>query len=394
MTAFFLFFTTALHEAKADRVVFKNGRSMDCTIESEHTDHVILRLGSGSMNIPRKQIARLEYSDSKSGEKEQSVSSNRNILSAQHAPAAHADLAAEFRKLMNLRNQAFDANYMLNLYDREQEKNERKAEQLTKEADAINRELSELSKQIDEIKLPENAPSNSRDIRSYNKLLHQKTLLRGEWHALHAKIVPLEEQRTTALKKTSENAEKRNPAMRTIFLYHKELSAFSNRYAPRAEDLNSDDPAVEELYAKISRYLDRFKKEISTTHLKSAHRGNSTVVNVVVNQSTMGSFIFDTGATAMVLSESFAKRLGLQIQTLPKSEMVVADGSIVEVGSTTLKSVEVGTAKVLNVDAIIIADSPNNEEDGLLGMSFLRHFSINFNGSSGEIELTRFRPQD
>ena len=57
-----------------------------------------------------------------------------------------------------------------------------------------------------------------------------------------------------------------------------------------------------------------------------------------------------------------------------------------------LKSVKVGEAKLENVPAAVIEKKGTSEEDGLLGMSFLKNFLVRINTKENKLILEEFNP--
>jgi len=88
-----------------------------------------------------------------------------------------------------------------------------------------------------------------------------------------------------------------------------------------------------------------------------------------INGGTV-NFLVDTGATDVAISENFARARGLEFG--PRIGIMTAAGRI---GGwmTRLDSVEVGDLELRNVRATI---SPGLGEEALLGMSFLKNYSI------------------
>lgn len=388
-----LFFVLVSLPLQADQVVFKNGRTLDCGIVAESTDQVEVSLGAGSMKIPKSQIERLIRSDS-SGDAAKSSRSKGKIYSAQNAPEAYADLAADFRSLIKQRNDAMDARYMMNLHDSEIAKLLENIERLADEINGLNHQLTVNSEQIAAIKLPDTPPRSNRGIVAYNELIMQKQKLVDEGNVIYSRIGPLKEQYMEAVSKIIEIRSKYKTEVQPIMLYQKALQGFLNEYAERKKTiLDHPDESAAELFETIDRFLDRFTHEMSTYKIDSEKVGDSTLVRALINGTTTGEFVFDTGATVMTISESFAKKLGIAVEYLPVTTMVVADGTVIEVKATRLKSVSVGDAEASNVDACVVADSPNTLEDGLLGMSFLKHFIVGINGTTGEIELTKLQAE-
>jgi clan AA aspartic protease (TIGR02281 family) len=222
----------------------------------------------------------------------------------------------------------------------------------------------------------------------------RKQRLNDQSRTLYSQLPPLEEQKRETLELIPRPRKKYKLAMQSIPVYHRELQNFSTRYSNYKQKLNlkTADADTQALFKKMDRYLAQFKKEVPTASIQSKQVGRLTIVQVLVNGTTTGEFIFDTGATTMTISESFAVQLKLALTTLPATEMIVADGRRVPVKSTRLRSVSVGGLEVKNVEVLVVPDSPNNLTDGLLGMSFLKHFAVGINGVTRKIELTRFMP--
>lgn len=390
-----LFSAITAPECHADRVTFKNGRTLDCTIKAVHPDSIEVSLASGTISIPRNQLARVERSKpSSTPAPTKEAWQQGNILSAQHAPKAYADLAAHFRALMKSRNAALDAKYLMGAYQREIHTHETQAKNLGKKINTLGEQLTAIRTQIQEIQLPDQAPRSYAAVRAYNELFVKKQKLRDTANSILIEIEPLERKRIEAWDKIPAIKAKHKQAMTPIPLYRTDLEIFEGTYATKKPDTSTldKDPQTRALFDTIDRYLTQFKKNFSTDPIVTRHVHNSTIVRAVINGAFTGEFILDTGATSMTISESFASKLGLQLEALSSIKMVVADGSVVDVKSAKLASVSVGKSEVKDVKVLVVPDNPNLSGDGLLGMGFLKHFSIRVNGTTGELELTRFIP--
>ncbi len=80
--------------------------------------------------------------------------------------------------------------------------------------------------------------------------------------------------------------------------------------------------------------------------------------------------IVDTGASAVVLRESDARRLGLAHSGQRADARVNTANGTVDAVRIHLNAVRVGTISVYNVEALVLPDSALSEN--LLGMTFLR----------------------
>lgn len=83
-------------------------------------------------------------------------------------------------------------------------------------------------------------------------------------------------------------------------------------------------------------------------------------------------FLIDTGATAVALSQTDAKRLGIDTKALDYSYKVMTASGQTRAASVKLTSIAVAGAKVADVDALVIE---NGLETSLLGMSYLGRLS-------------------
>lgn len=83
-------------------------------------------------------------------------------------------------------------------------------------------------------------------------------------------------------------------------------------------------------------------------------------------------FLIDTGATAVALSQTDAKRLGIDTKGLDYSYKVMTASGQTRAAKVQLASVSVAGAKVRDVDALVIE---SGLETSLLGMSYLGRLS-------------------
>lgn len=84
------------------------------------------------------------------------------------------------------------------------------------------------------------------------------------------------------------------------------------------------------------------------------------------------SFLVDTGATTIAMSQADADRIGLSYKNAPRSFAGTANGRV-PVSVVTLSSVRVGDVEVANVEAVVM---PSAMQHVLLGNSFLTRFQM------------------
>ena len=116
--------------------------------------------------------------------------------------------------------------------------------------------------------------------------------------------------------------------------------------------------------------------------------GGSFVVQVNLNRERTAHLIVDTGASLTVLSTNIAIDLGLLGTTDNELLTVNTAGGSVQVNKNYLSSLTVGNAQAHNV-AVAIHDLPDIPEqiEGLLGMSFLKHFLITLDAEHARLIL-------
>jgi clan AA aspartic protease (TIGR02281 family) len=147
-----------------------------------------------------------------------------------------------------------------------------------------------------------------------------------------------------------------------------------------------DSPVTDQLDSQMEGNSDNQPSgEITVPLTKS---GGSLVVKVMLNQERSAQLIVDTGASMTVLSTQAAIDLGILGTTDNELLTVNTAGGSVQVNMNYLSSLTVGTAQATNV-AVVIHDLPDIPEhiEGLLGMSFLKHFLVTLDAEHARLIL-------
>jgi clan AA aspartic protease (TIGR02281 family) len=113
--------------------------------------------------------------------------------------------------------------------------------------------------------------------------------------------------------------------------------------------------------------------------------GNAMLVDAVVDGTMRAHFLLDTGAEFTVLSTAAARSLALDVRNAAVIPLRSASG-VFFAPLTKVQSITVGDAAVYDVEVIVHDATPGL--DGLLGMSFLDHFSVTICGSDARLILT------
>ena len=116
--------------------------------------------------------------------------------------------------------------------------------------------------------------------------------------------------------------------------------------------------------------------------------GGSFVVQATLNKNRTAHLILDTGASLTVLSTTIAIDLGILGTTDNELLTVNTAGGSVQVNVNYLSSINIGNARAENI-AVAIHDLPDIPEqiEGLLGMSFLKHFLITLDAEHARLIL-------
>jgi clan AA aspartic protease (TIGR02281 family) len=116
--------------------------------------------------------------------------------------------------------------------------------------------------------------------------------------------------------------------------------------------------------------------------------GGSLIVQVMLNKERTAQLIVDTGASLTVLSTTIALDLGILGTTDNELLTVNTAGGSVQVNVNYLSSINIGNASAENI-AVAIHDLPDIPEqiEGLLGMSFLKHFLITLDAEHARLIL-------
>ena len=114
---------------------------------------------------------------------------------------------------------------------------------------------------------------------------------------------------------------------------------------------------------------------------------NQVLVPVRVSyqgKEIQSSFVLDTGANSCTISPRLANRLNINPKDANASLAQVVGGGVYRIGYVTLDYVIVGPTRKYNVIANVISSGDNN--DGLLGMNFLRELRYHIDFDTNTIK--------
>jgi len=138
--------------------------------------------------------------------------------------------------------------------------------------------------------------------------------------------------------------------------------------------VNNTSQKVSELY---------FEDEITIPAIRS---GNHLYVEVEINDYQTVTLLVDTGATDVMLKAAVAYELGLTESDAIEATYHTANGPTQQY-ITMLESVRIGEAEQNKVRASFGKGMADGFEDGLLGMSFLKHYHVDIDLKREELHL-------
>lgn len=116
--------------------------------------------------------------------------------------------------------------------------------------------------------------------------------------------------------------------------------------------------------------------------------GSLIVLDVIVKarRFAVSKLVLDTGATYVVVSWRLVSAIGINIDQ-NKTLQTTTASSIETVPKITIPEIVVFGKSVKNVNGIVKDLPPGLPVDGLLGLSFLRHFKLTIDFKKGLLSL-------
>lgn len=349
----------------ADTVVLKNGKKFEGIIKKETSDGVTINIGLGTVSFNRNQIASIKRS------KKQEIENNwqREFATrGKFVPAGLSNFAEQFYALESSRNIALKAraeNIQLQ-HDRTN---------LFEEITAIQNEISNIASQFQSI-IPE------KNVNKYNQLVKKQNRLTS---------------RAVIIKNALQNGNAQaNTNRETISAYLTQLDDFkkglSQEELQAKEWIQIPDSKISVFFSSINQQIDKFSTEFQQIEIPHKGASDHMLITARLNDRIDGVFLLDTGATYVTLSSQMAQNLNLGLSGKNKISVSLANGSNVDAQPVVLESMQVGDARVDGVIAMVFPDAPHQDVDGLLGMSFLREFTIHLDPVNKKLVFQKFDP--
>ena len=348
--------------AQADVIRLKNGREIEGIIQKETASEVTIKVGPGLVTLKRSAVASLEKGGA--GELETKWRAE-HFLHPKYIPAGLEDTARDFQNLQTRHGEALAARAAL---DRIPGRHRELSDELTRTEAAFRETRAQM---------------NATDPKRHNKLYND---LVTRHNTLNNRVLDIQDQMETLAPARLEHA-------KTIGAFLGALTQFKLKMHKTHKPDYPEGSPEQIFFAQLRRALLPLEKDVEFSRIPYDEENRHAVMTAAINGHTEGRFLLDTGATFVSLSSSMADRLGLNLSGPHETTVTLADGSRVTAKPVMLDSMQVGDARVEQVPAMVLPNSPAPGMDGLLGMSFLQEFSIHFDAANHRLILQRFRPE-
>jgi clan AA aspartic protease (TIGR02281 family) len=352
--------------AAGDVIHLKNGRSIEGVVQEENDQRIVVQVGVGEVRLRRSQVSRIERAAGEDAERLQQSWQRKYFAHENYVPEEIADLASEFRRLETMRGAAAGSVEHLHQLSKRSEGNNRAVR-------TLRGDLEQASRRLESAKPENDRQAYVKTITEYNRLTARLNLVASE------ELAAVEEvERYTA--KVSD--------------YGKNLAAYASAFGRRRDELMAAEPAAATVVflEEAGRRIDSFQREFLEVEVPIDEESGHVVVMAAINGRTRARLLLDTGATTVSISEDLARRAGISTESLPRFPVRLADGETIDVPPVLLSSVQVGESKVNQVPAVVLPRAPGPGVDGLLGMSFLRHYLVELDPANGKLVLKSFNP--
>lgn len=348
---------------RADHIEFKNGGKIEGVIVGETATAVTIKTGPGTATFKKAQLRSI-FRDQAANQELQRAWQSEHFANPEFLPASLRPLAERYGDLCAKHAAARQA---------QRQQQQQREEAVRVEADLQRTKAAQLAAaaQLQRTRPEGNLAAYNGLVRDNNEAVTRYTLLLNR------------RQQLEALDAT-------NRAVSSA--YFSALAAFRNDFEPaRARPATNE--AARVFFERAAAQLAAMASGLEETRLPltDAARGHA-VVHARVNDRSEARLLVDTGASIVSLSAEAATRMKVAWDPERKSRARLADGSEIDVYPTTLASLSVAGSRLTSVPAIVIPEPPGDGVDGLLGMSFLREFDLQFDAARGQIVLRRLPP--
>ncbi|MDD4941254.1 MAG: retropepsin-like aspartic protease [Candidatus Omnitrophica bacterium] len=150
---------------------------------------------------------------------------------------------------------------------------------------------------------------------------------------------------------------------------------------------------------RVRQEQERTRREALPKEVNMDYANGHMIATARINKALAVRLLVDTGASIVVLSRAAGERLGLiSASDTPGNkkinlvDLTLADGRKVTAKFVLLDSISVQDAEANRVEtAIMLDDKAEVLYDGVLGMSFLKRFNVQFNNKENKLILEKLK---
>ncbi len=350
----------------ADKIYLNNGKTIEGIVERNDDSQVVLYVGSGRITLNKDEIKDIENYGYLRQQELLKEWRYRYFTNSDFVPDGLKDLAVEFDALEKVRKQAKEDLQSQKEYDEN-------IASLTQENTKLKNDSLKMTKKLASL-------NSSQKFNEYNQLVK-------EINKLAAKI-KINEHNIELFKANKKSLTD------NVRDYVEQLTSFRNLLRYRYQEASSKDPTerVEDFFKVANKRLDEMDEDFSRNVVPYNRFGSSIVVEVLINDSTKANLVLDTGATLVVISKKVFNDLNIaDSKKGEKVDVKLADGRITKAIPLILDKLKIGKVEAVNVQAAVIEDSLPTEEDGLLGMSFLKNFIVRLDSNNKILIFEEFK---
>lgn len=348
----------------ADTVYLKSGGKVEGIVVEENDQKVVVDLGFGKTTVERNKVERIVRSEKAENATRKSQWKKKLVLHGRFVPTRCQPLVAPLKKLERLRSETLRRKRELRRIEAGLAMTQNTTKQLDDACESISSKLK--------------ATSPRENVEKYNHLVKN----------LNTQVVARMEAQKQAYQFTEEIAKGNHH----FPPYSNELDNYDKLAKETYQELRSSGLSKEEkaFFSQLHERLAVLKADIQTTVIRvPPRRGNHLVLNVIINKTVTTRLLLDTGASSICLSRKIADQLELNLSSAETIDACLADGTKVSAKSVLLEQVQLNDAIETNVPAVILNEPPGKNLDGLLGMSFLKHYKINLDTNAGKLTLKK-----
>lgn len=357
LAVFLALFPLTVGGVLADTVYLKSGKTLDGTVQSESRARVVVNIGYGTVTFDRSEILRIRRSSAKSRGRLDRTIEDRKFESGLLVPKRAIKLHRLFSAALNARDAALDAKARRKSLEEEIASLHSEIESLKERDAAMSADLANLSP--------------SADPAGYNEFVGRLNAVRG---ALRSDALRVEED---------QNSEKTAGA--AIFRYINAYGRLQDYLRGQGHRRRGRRTGQEARYDRFVRSKVRmWRRDFERDAVAAASRtaGGNLVVEALLNGRVPARLIVDTGAFDIVLYAETSAALRLKpADMLGEAVTTVADGRSVRGKRIRLRSIAVGRSTVRDAETLVLS-AHGDGFDGLLGMSFLKHFAVRMEGGN------------